>query len=288
MSEELHVSVDGHVALLTVDRPTANNSLGGSLLKELLQVSAELERDDSVRVIVTTANVSDGATAWSPGVDFAQLDGTLGPGAVADAMFYEGVMQGDHASLNVSVQGRRFDPLGPGRWVLRMLDNFQKPTIAAINGAVAGGGVGWAGLHTYRIAGESAKFKAAFGTLGLGPDMGASYFITKLMGQAAATEFLLRDKAMTAADALRTGFVNQVVPDDEVIERSLAVAQELAQLPPLGLRATVRSLRGAETNSLYDQLALEWDNQRITFASEDSVAAFEAFKTRTKATYIGR
>ena len=288
MSEELHVSVDGHVALLTVDRPAANNSLGGSLLKELLQVSAELERDDSVRVIVTTANVSDGATAWSPGVDFAQIDGKLGPGADADAMFYEGVMQGDHASLNVSPQGRRFDPLGPGRWILRMRDNFQKPTIAAINGAVAGGGVGWAGLHTYRIAGESAKFKAAFGTLGFGPDMGASYFVTKLMGQAAATEFLLRDKAMTAADALRTGFVNQVVPDDEVVEHSLEVAEELAKLPPLGLRATVRSLRGAETNTLYDQLALEWDNQRITFASEDSVAAFEAFKTRTAATYVGR
>lgn len=288
MSEELHVSVEDHVALLTVDRPTANNSLGGSLLKELLQVSAELERDDDVRVIVTTANVSDGATAWSPGVDFAQLDGKLGPGADADSMFYNGVMQGDHASLNVSVQGRRFDPLGPGRWILRMRDNFQKPTIAAINGAVAGGGVGWAGLHTYRIAGESAKFKAAFGTLGFGPDMGASYFITKLMGQAAATEFLLRDQAMTAADALRTGFVNQVVPDDQVIEHSLAVAKDLAHLPPLGLRATVRSLRGAETNNLYDQLALEWDNQRITFASEDSVAAFEAFKTRTKATYLGR
>ena len=153
---------------------------------------------------------------------------------------------------------------------------------------MAGGGVGWAGLHTYRIAGESAKFKAAFGTLGFGPDMGASYFITKLMGQAAATEFLLRDQAMTAADALRTGFVNQVVPDDQVIEHSLAVAKDLAQLPPLGLRATVRSLRGAETNNLYDQLALEWDNQRITFASEDSVAAFEAFTTRTKATYVGR
>lgn len=288
MSEELHVSVDGHVALLTVDRPAANNSLGGSLLKELLQVSADLERDDNIRVIVTTANVSDGATAWSPGVDFAQLDGKLGPGADADAMFYDGVMQGDHASLNVSVQGRRFDPLGPGRWILRMLENFQKPTIAAINGAVAGGGVGWAGLHTYRIAGESARFKAAFGTLGFGTDMGASYFVTKLMGQAAATEFLLRDRGMTAAAALRSGFVNQVVPDDEVVDRSMAVAHELAQLPPLGLRATVRSLRGAETNTLYDQLALEWDNQRITFASEDSLAAFEAFKTRTKAQYVGR
>ncbi|QTJ67959.1 enoyl-CoA hydratase/isomerase family protein [Rhodococcus sp. ZPP] len=288
MSEELHVSVDEHVAVLTVDRPLANNSLGGSLLRELLDVSAELERDDSVRVIVTTANVSDGATAWSPGVDFAQLEGKLGPGADADVMFYGGVMQGDHASLGVSAQARRFDPLGPGRWILQMLDNFRKPTIAAINGAVAGGGIGWAGLHTYRIAGESVKFKAAFGTLGFGPDMGASYFVTKLMGQSAATDFLLRDQPMSAEDAHRAGFVNQVVPDGQVLEHSLKVARDLAQLPPLGLRATVRALRGAETNTLAEQLGLEWDNQRITFATEDAAAAFEAFTTRTKGTYVGR
>ena len=252
-------------------------------------MSAELERDDSVRVIVTTANVSDGATAWSPGVDFAQLDGTLGPGADADAMFYEGVMQGDHASLNVSPQGRRFDPLGPGRWILRMLDNFQKPTIAAINGAVAGGGVGWAGLHTLPHRGRVGQVQGRLRNARLRSGHAAPATSSpSSSGQAAATEFLLRDQAMTAADALRTGFVNQVVPDDEVIEHSLAVAKDLAQLPPLGLRASVRALRGAETNTLYDQLALEWDNQRITFASEDSVAAFEAFKTRTKATYVGR
>lgn len=288
MTEELHLSVHGHVALLTVDRPNANNSLGGSLLKELLDVSAELERNDDVRVIVTTANVSGGATAWSPGVDFAQLDGKLGIGADGDQMFYDGVMQGDHASLNVSCQGRRFDPLGPGRWILRMLENFQKPSIAAINGAVAGGGIGWAGLHTYRVAGESVKFKAAFGSLGLGTDMGASYFVTKLMGRTAATDFLLRDKALSASDALERGLVNEVVPDAEVVEHALEIARELAELPPLGLRATVRSLRGAEINSLVEQLALEWDNQRITFATEDAAMAFKAFRTGSRATYVGR
>lgn len=288
MSTDLHVDVKDHIALLTIDRPHANNSLGGGLLRELLEVSSELERDDDVRVIVTTANVSGGATAWSPGVDFAQLDGKLGPGADGDRMFYDGVMQSDHASLNVSAQGRRFDPLGPGRWILRMIDNFQKPSIAAINGAVAGGGIGWAGLHTYRVAGESVKFKAAFGGLGLGTDMGVSYFLPKLMGQAAATDFLLRDKALSAADACAHGLVNQVVPDAEVLDRSLDIARELAELPPLGLRATVRALRGAEINTLTEQLALEWDNQRITFATEDAAAAFNGFKIKQRPTFKGR
>lgn len=288
MSEELHVEIKDHIALLTVDRPDANNSLGGSLLRELLEVSGELERDDDVRVIVTTANVDGKAKAWSPGVDFAQLDGKLGPGADGDSMYYDGVMQGDHASLGVSRQGRRFDPLGPGRWVLQMRDLWQKPTIAAINGAVAGGGIGWAGMHTYRVAGESVIFKAAFGTLGLGPDMGASYFVTKLVGQAAATEIFLRDQRLSAQTAHEYGFVNQVVPDDQVLESAMNIAAELAAKPPLGLRATVRALRGAEVNDLEEQLALEWDNQRITFATEDAKTAFNALVTRTKGTYVGR
>ncbi|AFR48195.1 enoyl-CoA hydratase/isomerase family protein [Gordonia sp. KTR9] len=285
---ELQVSVSDGVAILTIDRPGANNSLGGSLLRELLVVGEELNQDDSVRVIVTTANVVDGATAWSPGVDFAQLDGKLGPDADGDAMFYDGVMGGDHSCLHVSRQGRRFDPLGPGRWILRMLENFEKPSIAAINGAVAGGGLGWAGVHTYRIAGESVRFKAAFATLGLGTDMGVSYFLTKLMGQAAATEFLVRDKAMRASAALNHGLVNEVVPDAEVLNRSMELAAELAAKPPLGMRAMVRSLRGAESNTLEQQLAIEWDNQRATFATEDAAAAFEALRSGSKATYVGR
>lgn len=150
MPEELHVSVSDHVALLTVDRRAANNSLDGSLLKELLQVSGELERDDDVRVIVTTANVSDGATAWSPGVDFAPPDGKFGSGADADAMFYGGVMQGDHASLNVSVQGRRFDPLRPGRWILEMLNNFQKRRLP--RSTEQWPTAGWAGLASAHLS----------------------------------------------------------------------------------------------------------------------------------------
>lgn len=285
---ELLVEIADGIAKLTIDRPNANNSLGGSLLKELLVVAAELEANDAVRVVVTTANVTSGATAWSPGVDFAQLDGKLGPGADADSMYYDGVMQGDHESLGVSRQGRRFDPLGPGRWILKMLDTLQKPTIAAVNGAVAGGGLGFLGIHSYRISGESAKFKAAFGGLGLGPDMGASWFLTRYCGPTAAAEILLLDRVFGAQRALEIGLVHQVVPDHEVTDTAMEVAQGLAALPPLGLRATIRSLRGAMENTLTQQLELEWDNQRITFASEDAAAAFNGFMTKTRPTFVGR
>jgi enoyl-CoA hydratase/carnithine racemase len=288
MADELHVDVNEGVALLTIDRPNANNSLGGSLLRELLAVTTELEADDRVRVMVTTANVSSRAKLWSPGLDLSLLDGTLGPGTDADSLFFEGVMQGDYASLGISAQGRRIDPLGPGQWVLLMLRNFRKPAIAAINGAVAGGGIGWAGMHTYRIAGESVKFKAAFATLGLCPDLGASYFVTKLAGPNAAAEIFLRDRPFSARQAHDWGLVNQVVPDNQVVARSLEVAARMAALPPLGLRTAIRVLRGADVNSLEDQLALEWDCQRFALATEDAAAAYAALRTRTTGTYRGR
>lgn len=285
---ELHVDITDGIAVLTIDRPHANNSLGGSLLKEFLAVTRSLEDDDDVRVIVTTANVTGGATSWSPGVDFAQLDGKLGPGADGDEMFYDGVMQGDHGLLGVSRQGRRFDPVGHGHWVLQLINNLKKPSIAAINGPVAGGGIGFASLHIYRIGGESTKYKAAFAGLGLGPDLGASWFLPRIVGLPAATELLLADRAITAQRAHEIGFLNEVVPDDDVLPAALRFAGRLAELPPLGQRATVRALRASLENTLEEQLALEWDSQRVAFATEDAAAALNAFKTRTKATYFGR
>jgi 2-(1,2-epoxy-1,2-dihydrophenyl)acetyl-CoA isomerase len=283
----LLVEVADRVAILTVNRPHANNSLDGDLMRQLLSVAEELEHDDNVRVIVTTANVTSGATAWCPGLDFARLERQLGQ-AGADDIYYDGVMGGDYMATGVSRQGRPFDSLGAGRWVLRMHERLQKPTIAAINGAVAGGGLGWAAMHAYRIAGESAVFKAAFATLGVGIDMGASYFVTHLVGQAAAAEIFLRDQRVNAQTALAYGLVNQVVPDVEVLTRALDLARQMAELPPLGLRAALRSLRGAAVNTLPEQLALEWENQRITLASQDAAAAFRALKSRTKTTFVGR
>ena len=280
---DLTIELKGPVALLTMNRPQVNNAVGGTLLRELYEAAMALEADDSVRAVVTAA----GPGAWSPGLDLQHLDGKLGPGADADAIIYDGVLQGDHEFLSVSRQGRRFQPLGPGQWVLgfRLL---QKPLIAAICGAVAGGGLGLAALHDFRVAGPLAKFRGGFIGLGLGPDMGASWFLPRIIGWRAAADILLRDRTVSAEQAYAIGLVDELVTDAEVLPTALELAGRLAELPPLAVRATIRALRASAENSLAAQLRLEWDNQRITFATEDARVALQAFRAKERCLYSGQ
>lgn len=283
---DLRVEVGDGIAVLTIDRPKANNAISGSLLRELLTTVAECDADDRVRAIVTTANVADGATAWCAGVDFGVLD-ALGPGANADDMFFDGLLEGDYAFLGISARARPFATLGPGHWVLAWRQ-YDTPLVAAINGAAAGGGLGLALLHDYRVAGESARFKAAFATLGVAPDMGVTWLLPRLVGPAAATEMLLRDRLLDAAEARSVGLVHAVVPDGEVVNAAVEIAAGIAALPPLGVRAAVRALRAAPDQTLTQQLSLEWQLQRAAFASPDSAAALAAFKAKTETTYEGK
>jgi len=284
---DLRVEVGDGVAVLTIDRPKANNAISGSLLRELLTTVAECDADDRVRAIVTAANVAEGATAWCAGVDFSVVDGALGPGANADDMFFDGLLEGDYAFLGISPGARPFATLGPGHWVLAWRQ-YDTPLIAAINGAAAGGGLGLALLHDYRVAGESARFKSAFATLGVAPDMGVTWLLPRLVGPAAATEMLLRDRPLDAAQARSVGLVHTVVPDGEVVSAAIEVGAAIAALPPLGVRAAVRALRAAPDQTLTQQLELEWQLQRAAFASRDSRAALAAFRTKTETTYEGK
>ena len=280
---DLSIDLKGPVAVLTINRPEVNNAVGGTLLRELAEAVVALEADDSVRAVVTAA----GPGAWSPGLDLEHLEGKLGPGADADAIIYDGVLHGDHELLSVSRQGRRFQTLGPGRWILD-LRTIQKPLIAAISGAVAGGGLGLALLHDFRIAGTSAKFQAGFIRLGVGPDMGASWFLPRIVGWRAAADILLRGRTVSAAQAYDMGLVDELVSDSEVLPTAVELATTLAEFPPLAVRATVRALRASAENSLAAHLALEWDNQRITFATEDARAALRAFRSKERCLYTGQ
>jgi 2-(1,2-epoxy-1,2-dihydrophenyl)acetyl-CoA isomerase len=129
------------------------------------------------------------------------------------------------------------------------------PTIAAINGAVAGGGLGLALASDYRIAAPRASFPAAYFRLGLTPDGGSSAFLERLIGGSRALELLLTNRRLSARDSLDWGLVNEVVDSDDVLlERALAFARELAPVPAYGLRATRRLL---DTTNIRNQLQLE-------------------------------
>ena len=277
---DLDIERDGPVATLVM-HSGEHNTVRGTLLRDLLEAVEELERDDGVRVVVTAAE----GPIWCASADFEDLDRHLG--RPADDLLHDDAFAGAKGLVPASAQARRFDRLGIGHWVLRFR-RFGKPLVAALTGSVAGGGLSLAVLHDFRIASSDARFRAAFLSMGVGPEMGLSFFLPRIVGWGVATDLLVRDAKLDAGEALACRLVHEVVPAGEVRVRARALADELAAKPPLAVRAQLRALRASMGNSLPAQLELEWDNQRICLESDDARAAAKAALTRTPTEFNGR
>jgi enoyl-CoA hydratase/carnithine racemase len=278
---DVDITIHGGVATLTMTPSGEHNTVGGTLLADLLAAAGELERDDNVRAVVTAA----AGPIWCASAHFDDLERFLG--SSADEMLHNPDFAGHKGVPPLSEQGRRFDRLGMGHWVLGWL-RLGKPTIAALAGSVAGGGLALALMHDFRIASEEARFQTAFLSVGVGPEMALSWFLPRVVGLPVATDMLLRDRRLPAAEALAVRLVHEVVPAGDVLERAQTLAEQLAAKAPLGVRAHIRALRASLGSSLTEQLELEWDNQRITLASEDSRAAVQGLKTGQPPKFLGR
>jgi len=154
---------------------------------------------------------------------------------------------------------------------------LEKPVIAAVNGAAAGAGLSLACACDLRIASDAAIFVPAFVNVGLVPDSGGTYFVTRLVGPARAFEWLCSGRRLTAAEAHACGVVSEVVEPDALPARAAEVAAELARLPTRAIGMTKRLLDRASAAALADQL--EWEAQLQTAATQsadfrEGVAAF--------------
>ena len=148
------------------------------------------------------------------------------------------------------------------------------PVVAAINGSVAGGGLGLALASDYRVASESASFTAAYFRLGLTPDGGSSAFLQMTIGRPRTLDMLLTNRRVGAREALAWSLVNEVVVDGEVVERAVAFARELATVPSYALRQTRQLL---DTVNIRNQLQLESVSIRTAARGEFFREALRAF-----------
>ena len=129
-----------------------------------------------------------------------------------------------------------------------MLDT-PVPLIAAVNGATAGGGLSLALAADYRVASSRASFTAAYFRLGLPPDGGTSAFLERAIGASRAMELLLTNRRLSADEACAWGLVNEVVPEDALLDRACEVASRLVQPPGSTLLATRRLLDATGLNT---------------------------------------
>jgi 2-(1,2-epoxy-1,2-dihydrophenyl)acetyl-CoA isomerase len=260
----------GAVLELRLNNPPFNG-LSGPLLATYLAALEEARLDDDVRAVVTTAN----GPTWCAGGDLTQLNEGAAGGNLSDMLH---ASTGETATL--SLVDRRADQLGAGRHVLT-IDAFDKPMIAAIGGAAAGGGLALALLHDLRFASERAVFTVAFTRVGLSLEMGLSYLLPRAIGPQAAFDLAATSRRVKVDEALALGIVWRVVPEEDLAATAITYAQELTERSPLAVQISKRLLRRTWDHSFRQQLETEWPWQVAAFDSPEAAAAIEAFLHRS-------
>jgi 2-(1,2-epoxy-1,2-dihydrophenyl)acetyl-CoA isomerase len=160
--------------------------------------------------------------------------------------------------------------------------------LAAVNGPAAGAGLSFACACDLRLAAESATFVPAFINIGLVPDMGGTFFVTRLLGPARAFEWMTSGRRLSAAEALDWGLVSEVVPDDRLAERAAEWAAELAAMPTRGVALSKRLFDNAPTATLEEQLELEAQLQAAATRTEDFREGVDAFLQKREPEFKGR
>jgi 2-(1,2-epoxy-1,2-dihydrophenyl)acetyl-CoA isomerase len=243
---EVEASRDGAVLTITLNRPDVLNAFNTDMHRALAAALRDA-RDGGVRAVVITG-AGRGFCVGQDLTEFREAPGDIG--------------------------SRLRDNYHPN---IRAIRSLEKPVIAAVNGAAAGAGMSLACACDLRIAADSASFVPAFINIGLIPDSGGSYFVTRILGPARAFEWLASGKRLTAVEAHAWGLVSEVVELDALAARAAGLAAQLAELPTRGVGMTKRLLDHAVTASLDEQLEREAQLQAAATQTEDfkeGVAAF--------------
>lgn len=201
------------LAVVTLDRPKALNALNAQTLGELESVIDDLAADTAVRVVLLTGA---GDRAFAAGADIREL-----------------------AAIPAG-EGRAFALRGQG--VLRRIETLGKPVIACIQGFALGGGCELAMACSVRIAAEDARFGQPEVKLGIIAGYGGTQRLPRLVGRGAALKLLLSGAIIDAAEALRIGLVDEVVPAAGLMARAEALALEIAANAPMAVAETLRAV----------------------------------------------
>jgi len=231
-----------HTSLITLDRPERLNALSFDTVAPLYEAIAQVAADNDTWVAILTG----AGRGFCSGLDLE--DHGAPPGI---------------DGLPVSRIATRAMSFMAG--IVPALRNMPQPVIAAVNGPAYGGGMCLACGADIRIAGESATFRNAAINNGLaGTELGISWLLPRLVGASRAFEIILSGRELGAREAERVGLVSRVVPDEDLLESCLALAQQICDYSPHGVAMTKRVLwANLETGSLQTAMDLEDRNQLL-------------------------
>ena len=260
---EILVEKKEGVAVVTLNRPERFNSFTTSMYRELPRIVDQLRRDDEVKAVILTG----AGKGFCSGSD------------VSDRL-------GDR--LEKGGEESRFENLRQvGAMALDIAD-FDKPVIAAINGAAVGAGLSLALLCDIRLASEKARFGAVWLSVGLIPDLGSTYSLPRIVGREKALELMLSREIIGADEALKIGLVSKVFPHDQLMDEARKLAEQLSAGPSVAIELTKRALQRSLENDLKTQLDYETYAQNVCRQTEDHREGIRAFTEKRKPVFAGR
>jgi enoyl-CoA hydratase/carnithine racemase len=251
------------VAVATLDRPDRLNAMTMGMFAELEQLARHLGERDEVRVLILTG----AGRAFCAGYDLADA-------AELPELSPMGMLDRQERAVRA----------------LSAVRALRVPVIAAVNGAVAGGGLALALAADIRIASPAVKFNAAFVRIGLSAgDLGTSWLLPRLIGPALAAEIAYTGRFVEAAEAERIGLVNKVVPAQDLLAEALAMASLICANSPAGVQLSKRALQAnLEVASYAAALELENRGQALLTRGEDLPEALAAFRAKRAPKFTGR
>ena len=255
----LRVVRHGAVTLITLDRPDALNALSSAVLEELIAAFAAFEGDAGQRCAVVTGA---GSKAFAAGADIKEMADKPAAGFYAEDFF--------------------------ARWSSHLVNAVRKPWIAAVNGFALGGGCELAMMADFIVAADNARFGQPEIKLGVVPGMGGSQRLARAVGRGRAMELILTGRMIDAAEAERIGLAARVVPAAELLDTALAIAGEIAAMPPLAVLAAKELVNAAERLPLDEGIRLERRLFHLLAGTQDKAEGMAAFIEKRAPVWQGR
>ncbi|MDR1067670.1 MAG: enoyl-CoA hydratase/isomerase family protein [Clostridiales Family XIII bacterium] len=237
---------DGYIIVKT-NRPEALNALNADMLRDIADVFTAIARDDEVNAVILTGE----GRAFVAGADIAQM------------------------SRLSAVEGRAF--MKKGQAAFQLIEDLEKPVIAAVNGFALGGGLELAMACDIRFASDKAKFGQPEVGLGIIPGFGGTQRLARLVGKGMAKYLIYSGGTIGAEEALSIGLVEKVYPADELIDRAVAFVDKVLKNAPLAIRMAKVAINTGSEADLRTAVAFEAEAMSTAFGSEDRVEGMTAF-----------
>lgn len=260
----IEVGIEDGVGTITLSRPEKLNAFDETMIEALAAACSRLSNDDAVRAILVIGS----GRAFCAGLDLKYATQSIAAGASLPDLVRRIVTQ-----LHATVTELRRAP---------------KPVVTAVHGAAAGAGVGLALAGDVVIAATTAAFTLSYTKIGLSPDGGTTYFVTRLLGEKRALDLFLGSEPLSADEALRMGMVSRVVAPEQLEAAARAHAKKLAAGPTRAFGLAKALVLDAVREGLETQMEKERRAIASTFASADFQEGVTAFFEKRAPKFVGR